>query len=52
MSDEEEIENLATQPHHQLTEAHHPVDINQTQLHQTMTDNSMVHGAGGDVRSV
>ena len=47
MSDDEEIDNLATQPNHQLIEAHHPTDINQTQLHQAMTDNSMVHGAGG-----
>ena len=47
MSDEEELTNFATQPHHHPTEAHHPVDTSQSQLHQTMTDNAMVHGAGG-----
>ena len=47
MIDEEETDKLATQPNHQSIEAHHPTDINQTQLHQAMTDNSMVHGAGG-----
>ena len=45
---DEVLANIATQPpHNNSIVAHHPLDTSQTQLHQTMTDTSMVPGAGG-----